>query len=153
MIAGIDSGLVTAVVQQDPKQEGVEAVNELAGILDGDEPQGFIDVPITIVTEDERRRLPRHLRVSWSLAGKVDADADDTRGGRRRAPGPRRDARRSARASGRSTCCKGSTSRSRPARSIGLVGDNGAGKSTLMKMLAGAVTPDARRASSSTARS
>lgn len=52
VIAGIDSGLVTAVVQQDPKQEGVEAVNELAALLDGEEPAGFIDVPITIVTED-----------------------------------------------------------------------------------------------------
>jgi len=51
-ISGIDSGLVTAVVQQDPKQEGVEAVNELAAIIEGDEPAGFIDVPITIVTKD-----------------------------------------------------------------------------------------------------
>lgn len=32
-----------------------------------------------------------------------------------------------------------------PGEVIGLVGDNGAGKSTLMKMLAGAVTPDAGR--------
>lgn len=52
VIAGIDNGLVTAVVQQDPKQEGVEAVNELKAILDGAEPQGFIDVPITIVTKE-----------------------------------------------------------------------------------------------------
>lgn len=52
VIAGIDSGLVTAVIQQDPRQEGVEAVNELEAILDGAEPQGFIDVPITIVTEE-----------------------------------------------------------------------------------------------------
>lgn len=52
VIAGIDSGLVTAVVQQDPRQEGVEAVNELAAILEGAEPAGFIDVPITIVTEE-----------------------------------------------------------------------------------------------------
>ena len=51
VIAGIDSGLVTAVVQQDPRQEGVEAVNELKALLDGDESQGFIDVPITIVTQ------------------------------------------------------------------------------------------------------
>jgi ribose transport system substrate-binding protein len=51
VIAGIDSGLVTAVVQQDPKQEGVEAVKELKALLDGDEPQGFVAVPITIVTE------------------------------------------------------------------------------------------------------
>lgn len=52
VIAGIDSGLVTAVVQQDPRTEGVEAVNELKAVLDGAEPQGFIDVPITIVTQD-----------------------------------------------------------------------------------------------------
>lgn len=52
VIGGIDSGLVTAVVQQDPKQEGVEAVKELESILDGNDPKGFIDVPITIVTED-----------------------------------------------------------------------------------------------------
>ena len=52
VIAGIDSGLVTAVVQQDPRQEGVEAVNELAAILEGEEPAGFIDVPIEIVTAD-----------------------------------------------------------------------------------------------------
>jgi ribose transport system substrate-binding protein len=52
VIAGIDSGLVTAVVQQDPRQEGVEAVNELVAILDGEDPAGFIDVPITIVTTE-----------------------------------------------------------------------------------------------------
>ena len=52
VIAGIDSGLVRAVVQQDPKQEGIEAVNELKSILDGGEPKGFVDVPITIVTKE-----------------------------------------------------------------------------------------------------
>lgn len=52
VIAGIDTGLVTAVVQQDPRQEGVEAVNELTAILKGEEPAGFIDVPITIVTAE-----------------------------------------------------------------------------------------------------
>ena len=52
VIAGIDSGLVTAVVQQDPRQEGVEAVDELKAIIGGAEPKGFIDVPITIVTKD-----------------------------------------------------------------------------------------------------
>jgi ribose transport system substrate-binding protein len=60
VIAGIDNGLVTAVVQQDPKQEGVEAVNELKAILGGADPKGFIDVPITIVTEknvDEFRSI------------------------------------------------------------------------------------------------
>lgn len=52
VIGGIDSGLVTAVVQQDPKQEGVEAVNELKAIIGGAQPKGFIDVPITIVTKE-----------------------------------------------------------------------------------------------------
>lgn len=52
VIAGIDSGLVSAVVQQDPKQEGVEAVKELKAIIGGADPKGFIDVPITIVTKE-----------------------------------------------------------------------------------------------------
>jgi ribose transport system substrate-binding protein len=52
VIAGIDSGLVTAVVQQDPKQEGVEAVGELKKLIDGEDAAGFIDVPIAIVTKD-----------------------------------------------------------------------------------------------------
>ena len=52
VIAGIDSGLVSAVVQQDPKQEGVEAVKELKAIIGGAEPKDFIDVPVTIVTKD-----------------------------------------------------------------------------------------------------
>jgi len=52
VIGGIDSGLVEAVIQQDPRQEGVEAVKELKAILGGAEPKGFIDVPITIVTKD-----------------------------------------------------------------------------------------------------
>lgn len=52
VIGGIDSGLVTAVIQQDPKQEGVEAVKELKALIGGAEAQGFIDVPITIVTKD-----------------------------------------------------------------------------------------------------
>ncbi len=52
VIAGIDSGLVTAVIQQDPKTEGEEAVKEAKAILDGKDPKGFIDVPITIVTSE-----------------------------------------------------------------------------------------------------
>lgn len=52
-IAGIDSGLVTAVVQQNPKQEGTEAVNELKSLLGGGAPKGFIDVPIAIVTKND----------------------------------------------------------------------------------------------------
>lgn len=52
VIKGIDNGLVEAVIQQDPRQEGVEAVTEIKDILDGASPKGFIDVPITIVTTD-----------------------------------------------------------------------------------------------------
>lgn len=50
-IKGIDSGSVAAVVQQDPKQEGVEAVNELKAIAGGAAPKGTINVPVTIVTK------------------------------------------------------------------------------------------------------
>lgn len=60
VIAAIDSGLAVAVVQQDPKQEGVDAVNEIKSILDGGTPKGFIDVPIVIVTKanvDEFRSI------------------------------------------------------------------------------------------------
>ncbi len=49
VIAAIDSGLAIAIVQQDPKQEGVEAVKELKSLLSGGTAKGFIDVPITIV--------------------------------------------------------------------------------------------------------
>lgn len=52
VINGVDSGVVTAVIQQDPRQEGVEAIKELHAILGGATPKGFIDVPITIVTKD-----------------------------------------------------------------------------------------------------
>lgn len=52
VIACVDSGLCLAIVQQDPKQEGIEAINELKALLGGAAPKGFIDVPITIVTKD-----------------------------------------------------------------------------------------------------
>lgn len=52
VITGIDSGLVRAVIQQDPRQEGVEAVHEVKAILGGAAPKGFIDVPIAIVTTE-----------------------------------------------------------------------------------------------------
>lgn len=51
VIAALDSGLAIAIVQQNPKQEGVEAVNEIKAILGGATPKGFIDVPIAIVTK------------------------------------------------------------------------------------------------------
>jgi ribose transport system substrate-binding protein len=51
VIGGIDSGVVDAVVQQNPRQEGVEAVGELKSLIGGGTAKGFIDVPITIVTK------------------------------------------------------------------------------------------------------
>ena len=53
VIAGLDSGTVLAVVQQDPRQEGVAAVKEIKSLLDGGTAAGFIDVPIAIVTVAE----------------------------------------------------------------------------------------------------
>ncbi len=52
VISCIDDGLCSAIVQQNPKQEGVEGVNELKSLLGGGTAKGFIDVPITIVTKD-----------------------------------------------------------------------------------------------------
>lgn len=52
VIAGLDSGTVVAVVQQDPYQEGIEAVKEIFALLGGATAKGFIDVPIAIVTVD-----------------------------------------------------------------------------------------------------
>jgi ribose transport system substrate-binding protein len=52
VIGCVDSGLCAAIVQQDPKTEGVEAVNELKSLIGGGTAKGFIDVPITIVTKD-----------------------------------------------------------------------------------------------------
>lgn len=52
VISAVDSGLATAIVQQNPKQEGTEAVGELKALLGGGTAKGFIDVPITIVTKD-----------------------------------------------------------------------------------------------------
>jgi len=51
VISCVDSGLCAAIVQQNPKQEGVEAVNELKSLIGGGTAKGFIDVPITIVTK------------------------------------------------------------------------------------------------------
>jgi len=51
VIACVDSGLCAAIVQQNPKQEGVEALNELKSLINGGTAKGFIDVPITIVTK------------------------------------------------------------------------------------------------------
>jgi ribose transport system substrate-binding protein len=50
VIAGLDSGTVVGVVQQNPYQEGIEGVKEIFALLGGATAKGFIDVPITIVT-------------------------------------------------------------------------------------------------------
>ena len=50
VIAGLDSGTVVGIVQQDPYQEGIEGVNEIFALLGGAAAKGFIDVPIVIVT-------------------------------------------------------------------------------------------------------
>lgn len=50
VIAGLDSSTVVGVVQQDPYQEGIEAVKEIFALLGGATAKGFIDVPIVIVT-------------------------------------------------------------------------------------------------------
>lgn len=52
VIGGLDSGTVVGVVQQDPYQEGIEAVKEIFALLGGAAAKGFIDVPIVIVTTD-----------------------------------------------------------------------------------------------------
>jgi len=56
-IAGIDAGFVAAVVQQDPKTEGYEAVKEAYAIVNGAEPKKRIDVPVEIVTKENVDRF------------------------------------------------------------------------------------------------
>jgi ribose transport system substrate-binding protein len=51
-IDGIDAGYVAGVVQQDPKTEGTEAVNAAVSLAAGEQVEQQIDVPVTIVTED-----------------------------------------------------------------------------------------------------
>ncbi|OLS99525.1 sugar ABC transporter substrate-binding protein [Pseudonocardia sp. CNS-004] len=51
-IAGIDAGFVAGVVQQDPRTEGVEAVEAAKALVDGQQVGEQIDVPVTIVTKD-----------------------------------------------------------------------------------------------------
>ncbi|SPJ26400.1 substrate-binding domain-containing protein [Palleronia abyssalis] len=52
VIQGIDEGYVEAVVQQDPAEMGAEAIRALNTLADGDEVEGEISVPVTIVTQD-----------------------------------------------------------------------------------------------------
>jgi ribose transport system substrate-binding protein len=59
-IKAIDDGFLVGVVQQDPYTEGVEAVNAAMQLQAGEQPPQTIDVPITIVTQenvDEYRDL------------------------------------------------------------------------------------------------
>ncbi|POF28253.1 ABC transporter substrate-binding protein [Roseibium marinum] len=50
-ISGIDAGYVAAVVQQDPKGEGVAAVEALDKVTSGGTVEKSIDIPVTIVTK------------------------------------------------------------------------------------------------------
>ena len=51
-IRGIDQGFVQAVVQQDPYQEGYEAVRATIALANGESIEKQILIPITIVTQD-----------------------------------------------------------------------------------------------------
>ncbi|MDY0341753.1 MAG: substrate-binding domain-containing protein [Coriobacteriia bacterium] len=52
VIRGIDDGFVVGVVQQDPKTEGYEAVLACKALVEGEDVEPFIDVPIAIVTSE-----------------------------------------------------------------------------------------------------
>lgn len=59
-IGAIDDGFLVGVVQQDPRTEGVKAVEAIMSLRDGEDVQDTIYVPITIVTDknvDEYREL------------------------------------------------------------------------------------------------
>lgn len=51
-VRGIDEGFVQAVVQQDPYQEGYEAVRATIALANGESIEEQILIPITIVTQD-----------------------------------------------------------------------------------------------------
>jgi ribose transport system substrate-binding protein len=51
-IGAIDDGFLVGVVQQDPRTEGVRAVESVMKLINGEEAPANIDVPITIVTRD-----------------------------------------------------------------------------------------------------
>jgi len=50
-VGGIDDGFVVGVVQQDPRTEGIEAVESIMKLMDDKQVESPIYVPITIVTE------------------------------------------------------------------------------------------------------
>jgi ribose transport system substrate-binding protein len=59
-IGGIDDGFVIGIVQQDPRTEGVTAVESLMKLINNEEVPDTIYIPITIVTEqnvDQYREL------------------------------------------------------------------------------------------------
>ncbi len=51
-IRGIDNGFVQAVVQQDPYQEGVVAVESAISLINGEDVPAELLIPVTIVTEE-----------------------------------------------------------------------------------------------------
>ena len=52
MIAGIDAGYVTAVIQQDPAGMGAAAVNAVLNSIAGEAIEYDVAVPVTIVTTE-----------------------------------------------------------------------------------------------------
>ena len=60
---GIDEGWIVAVVQQDPYQEGDAAVETIIKLKKGEKVPASIDIPVTIVTKDECRQVPRHVQI------------------------------------------------------------------------------------------
>ena len=49
-VKAMDDGFLVGVVQQNPYQEGVEAINALVKLSQGAEVSPFIDVPVEFVT-------------------------------------------------------------------------------------------------------
>ena len=51
-VKAVDDGFLIGVVQQNPYQEGVEAVGALVKLSRGEEVPSFINVPVEFVTKD-----------------------------------------------------------------------------------------------------
>lgn len=51
-VGAVDDGFLVGVVQQDPYTEGIKAVESAMTVIDGGEAPANVDVPITIVTDE-----------------------------------------------------------------------------------------------------
>jgi ribose transport system substrate-binding protein len=51
-VKAMDDGFLIGVVQQNPYQEGVEAIDALVKLAQGNEPPSFINVPVEFVTKE-----------------------------------------------------------------------------------------------------